>query len=157
MAGSEIQLVTFQLGKERYGIDIMDVQEIVGLQDIRPLPNAPAFVAGILNLRGRIVPIIDLHQRFRIPPATTSDEDRLLAGMVIVDLDGVRIGMVIDRVSRVVTINTDQIQPPPEVLAGIGSEYIHGVVNEGDGYLILLDIQRMFGPQDLRQISQLRS
>jgi len=154
---SDLQLVTFQLSAERYGIDIMDVREIVRLQDIRSLPNVPSFIAGILNLRGRIVPIIDLHERFRLKRTATSDEDKLLAGIVIIHLDGVRVGMVIDRVSRVATVDREQIQPPPQVLAGIGSEYIHGVVNQGDGYLVLLDIHHMFSAQDLRQINQLRS
>ena len=116
----QIQLVTFQLGEEHYGIDIMDVREIVRIQEVRPIPNAPAYVEGIFNLRGEIIPIINLHKRFDLSRAQLSEDDRLLSGFIIIDLNGRQLGVVIDKVSRVVTIATRQIQPPPQMMTGIG-------------------------------------
>lgn len=153
----QIQLVTFQLGEEHYGIDIMDVREIVRIQEVRPIPNAPAYVEGIFNLRGEIIPIINLHKRFDLSRAQLSEDDRLLSGFIIIDLNGRQLGVVIDKVSRVVTIATRQIQPPPQMMTGIGSEYIQGVANEKAGYLIILNIQRLFNPKELQQLGRIAS
>ena len=157
MAESEkqMQLVTFQLGEEHYGIDIMSVKEIQKVQDIRTIPNAPSFVEGIFNLRGGIIPVINLHKRFHIKRLALNEEDKLLSGFLILDLGGMQIGVFIDKVSRVVTIDMDSIQPPPQMISGIGAEYIQGVVKEEEGYLIILDIHRLFDPKELQQINKL--
>ena len=149
---SQLQLVTFQLGAEQYGIDIMEVDGIVREENIRPIPNAPAYVEGIFNLRGSIIPVINLHRRFHIKAADLSEEDKLLSGLVIINLNDVLIGIIIDKVSRVVTVDTERIQPPPQMLSGIGAEYIRGVINQENGYLIILDIHRMFDPKELKQL-----
>ncbi|MCL1814538.1 MAG: chemotaxis protein CheW [Treponema sp.] len=150
------QLVTFQLGEELYGINIMDVKEIVRVQDTRALPNAPGYVEGIFNLRGEIIPIINLHKRFHLKKASSSEEDELLSGFIIIDVDGMKLGVIIDRVSRVVTIEREQIQPPPQMLTGIGAEYIQGVVRQEEGYLIILNIRDLFNPRELQKIAELR-
>jgi purine-binding chemotaxis protein CheW len=151
----QLQLVTFQIGEERYGIDIMRVKEIQKVQDIRTIPNAPSFVEGIINLRGDIIPVINLHKRFHIKRLALTEEDKLLSGFLILDLQGMQIGVFIDKVSRVVTVELDEIQPPPQMISGIGAEYIQGVVKEEEGYLIILDILRLFDPKELQQISRL--
>lgn len=153
---SQYQLVTFQLGEELYGIDIMDVKEIVRVQDVRPIPNAPSYVEGIFNLRKEIIPIINLHKRFHLKRAVLADEDELLSGFIIIDLDGMKLGVVIDKVARVVTVETDKIKPPPQMLTGIGAEYIQGVVHQDQGYLIILDIAKLFNPKELQKISELK-
>lgn len=150
------QLVTFQLGEELYGINIMDVKEIVRAQAIRSIPNAPSYVEGIFNLRSEIIPIINLHKRFHIKKVLNSEEDELLSGFVILDIDGMKLGIIIDRVSRVVTIEKNQVQPPPQMLTGIGAEYIQGVVRQENGYLIILDIRDLFNPKELQKIAELR-
>ena len=147
-----MQLVTFQLGEEYYGIDIMDVQEIVRLRDVRGIPNSPGYVEGIINLRGEIIPVINLHHRFNLPHVTLTEQDQLLSGFVIIDLRGTKLGMLIDRVSRVVTVQGESIQPPPRILSGIGKEYIRGVASEEEAYLIILDIRRIFDPRELQQL-----
>jgi len=153
----QCQLVTFQLGEELYAIDIMDVKEIVRVQEIRQLPNAPGYVEGIFNLRGEIIPIINLHKRFHLKKTITSEEDELLSGFVIIDVDGYKLGVIIDRVSRVITIEQSDMQPPPQMLTGIGSEYIQGVVRQEEGgYLIILNIRDLFNPRELQKISDLR-
>jgi purine-binding chemotaxis protein CheW len=149
------QLVTFQLGQELYGIDIMSVDGIVRVEDVRPIPNAPIYVEGIFNLRGEIIPIINLHKRFQIKKAVMSEEDKLLGGFIIIEIDGMKLGMVIDKVSRVLTIDLDKMQPPPQMISGIGAEYIQGVVKRDEGYLIVLDIQRLFDPKELQQLGDI--
>jgi purine-binding chemotaxis protein CheW len=150
------QLVTFQLGEELYGINIMDVKEIVRVQEIRAIPNAPPYVEGIFNLRSEIIPIINLHKRFHLQKILNSEEDELLSGFIIIDIDGMKLGVIIDRVSRVVTIEKEDIQPPPQMLTGIGAEYIQGVVRQERGYLIILDIRDLFNPKELQKIAELR-
>jgi purine-binding chemotaxis protein CheW len=150
------QLVTFQLGEELYGVNIMDVKEIVRVQAIRAIPNAPAYVEGIFNLRSEIIPIISLHKRFHIRKMASSEEDELLSGFVILDIDGMKLGIIIDRISRVVTIEKEDIQPPPQMFSGIGAEYIQGVVRQEEGYLIILDIRDLFNPKELQKIAELR-
>jgi purine-binding chemotaxis protein CheW len=150
------QLVTFQLGEELYGINIMDVKEIVRVQEIRALPNAPTYVEGIFNLRSEIIPIINLHKRFHLKKVLNSEEDELLSGFIILDIDGMKLGVIIDRVSRVVTIEKEEVQPPPQMLTGIGAEYIQGVVRQEKGYLIILDIRDLFNPKELQKIAELR-
>ncbi|MBN2441137.1 MAG: purine-binding chemotaxis protein CheW [Spirochaetales bacterium] len=157
MAESEIriQLVTFQLGNEKYGIDIMDVKEIVGIRPIRPIPNVPPYVAGILKIRRMIFPIIDLHKRFHIDKADLSEDDKLLSGFVIINVSHTQIGIIIDKVSRVISIDPASIQPPPQIISGIGAEYIQGVVNENDEYLIILNIKKLFDPNELQQLNKI--
>jgi len=155
MADSK-QLVTFQLGEELYGVNIMDVKEIVRVQTIRGIPNAPTYVEGIFNLRSEIIPIINLHKRFHLRKLVTSEEDELLSGFVILDIDGMKLGVIIDRISRVVTIEKENIQPPPQMFSGIGAEYILGVVRQEQGYLIILDIRDLFNPKELQKIAELR-
>ena len=150
------QLVTFQLGEELYGINIMDVKEIVRVQNVRSIPNAPSYVEGIFHLRSEIIPIINLHKRFHLKKVAISEEDELLSGFVILDIDGMKLGVIIDKVSRVVTIERDEIQPPPQMVSGIGAEYIQGVVRQENGYLIILDIRDLFNPKELQKLAALR-
>jgi purine-binding chemotaxis protein CheW len=149
---TNLQLVTFQLGEEWYGIDIMDVEGIVKIEDVRSIPNAPPFVEGIFNLRGDIIPVINLHKRFHLKVPSLSEEDRLLSGFIIINIEGVLLAVIIDKVSRVLTVKSHEIQPPPQMLSGIGAEYIQGVVNRDDTYLIILDIERLFNIKELRQL-----
>ena len=148
----QFQLVTFQLGEELYGVNIMDVKEIVKIQNVRPIPNAPHYVEGIFNLRGEIIPVINLHKRFRLEKPAEEDYDAEMGGLVILNLDGIKISIIIDRISRVVMINGSDIKPPPQMLTGIGSEYIHGVVQQKNGYLIVLNIRKLFDPKELQKL-----
>ncbi|MCL2721216.1 MAG: chemotaxis protein CheW [Treponema sp.] len=150
------QLVTFQLGEELYGVNIMDVKEIVRVQAIRSIPNAPTYVEGIFNLRSEIIPIINLHKRFHLRKLASSEEDELLSGFIIIDVDGMKLGIIIDRISSVVTVEKDEVQPPPQMHSGIGAEYIQGVVRQEEGYLIILAIRDLFNPKELQKIAELR-
>ena len=151
---SVYQLVTFQLGEELYGVDIMDVKEIVKIQTIRSIPNAPYYVEGIFNLRSEIIPIISLHKRFRLKKLDISDDvsGEFEGGFIILNIDGLKIGIIIDRIARVISVNKNEIQPPPQMLSGIGTEYIHGVVRQNNGYLIILDIRSLFNPKEMQKL-----
>ncbi len=152
---SQFQLVSFQLGEELYGVDIMDVKEIVRVQDIRPIPNAPYYVEGIFNLRSEIIPIISLHKRFHLKKAQLEEGDEYLGGFIIINIDGNKLGIIIDRIARVVMIQQSDIQPPPQMISGIGAEYINGVVRQDNSYLIVLDIRRLFNPKELQKLASL--
>lgn len=153
---NQMQMVTFQLGEEHYGIDIMKVKEIHKVKDVRPIPNAPAYVEGIFNLRGEIIPLINLHKRFHLRRATLEEGEELLSGFLIINLNGMQLGIFIDKISRVVSIEKDKVQPPPQILSGIGAEYIQGVHQEENGYLIILDVERLFDPKELQQLGDIR-
>nr|MCR4790079.1 chemotaxis protein CheW [Treponemataceae bacterium] len=143
---TQFQLVTFELGSELYGVNIMDVKEIVKIQDVRQIPNAPYYVEGIFNLRGEIIPIISLHKRFHIENKNAGDDEDMEfeGGFIILNIDGNKIGVIIDRVARVITVNSKDVNPPPQMISGIGSEYIQGVVRQEDGYLVILDTRKLF-------------
>ena len=148
---SQFQLVTFQLGEELYGVDIMDVKEIVKTQVVRPIPNAPYYVEGIFNLRSEIIPVISLHKRFRIEQLKVEDDEEQ-GGFIILNMDGIKTGIIIDRIARVVQVKSDEVKPPPQMLSGIGSEYIHGVIRQENGYLIVLDIRKLFDPKEMQKL-----
>jgi purine-binding chemotaxis protein CheW len=148
----QLQLVTFQLGAELYGVYILDVKEIVRVQAVRTVPNAPYYVEGFFNLRSEIIPIVNLHKRFALKKSELAPEDELLSGFVILDIDGMKLGVIIDRVSRVVTIEKTEIQPPPQMLSGIGAEYVQGVVRQDEGYLIVLNIRNLFNLKELQKL-----
>jgi purine-binding chemotaxis protein CheW len=127
----------------------------VQVQQIRPIPYAPEYVEGIFNLRGEIIPVINLHRRFRLKQMELSEEDKLLSGMVILSIDEMHLAVMIDKVSRVVRVNEDDVQPPPQMISGIGAEYIQGVVNNEESYLIILDARRLFDVRELEQLGQI--
>lgn len=152
---AQFQLVTFHLGEELYGVNILDVKEIVRLQTVRNIPNAPYYVEGIINLRGEIIPIIDLHKRFKIQAVLQQDEIEMEGGFIILDIDGIKMGIMIDKVERVVSVMAKDVKDPPQMLSGIGSEYIEGVIKEDSGYLIMLNIRKLFNPKELQKITEI--
>ena len=153
---SQFQLVTFHLGEELYGVNIMDVKEIVRLQNVRVIPNAPYYVEGIINLRGEIIPIIDLHKRFKIQTATKTEDIEMEGGFIILSIEGNKIGIIIDKVERVVTVKGEEVKEPPQMLSGIGTEYIEGVAREDSGYLIMLNTHKLFNAKELQKIIEMQ-
>jgi purine-binding chemotaxis protein CheW len=150
---AQYQLVTFQLGDELYGVDIMDVKEIVKTQSVRPIPQAPYYVEGIFNLRSEIIPVVSLHKRFRLKMLElTEEDDEDQGGFIILNIEGNKIGIIIDKINRVVTVQQDEVKPPPQMLSGIGSEYIQGVIRQENGYLVMLDIRRLFNSKELQKL-----
>ena len=153
---TQFQLVTFHLGEELYGVNIMDVKEILRFQTVRVIPNAPYYVEGIINLRGEIIPIIDLHKRFKIQSVLNQNEIEMNGGFIILDIDGSKIGIMIDKIERVVTVHNQDVKEPPQMLSGIGTEYIEGVIRQNDIYLIMLNIRKLFNPKELQKIIEIQ-
>lgn len=153
---SQFQLVTFHLGEELYGVNIMDVKEIVRLQNVRVIPNAPYYVEGIINLRSEIIPIIDLHKRFKIQATTKTEDVEMEGGFIILNIEGSKIGIIIDKVERVVSVKSEEVKEPPQMLSGIGTEYIEGVVREDHGYLIMLNTHKLFNAKELQKIIEMQ-
>jgi len=135
-----IQLVTFRLGDEEYGVEILKVHEINRMMDITAVPNAPDSIEGVINLRGKVIPVINLRMKFGLPHKGADARTKI----VVVDV-GMPAGIIVDSVSEVLRISTELIEPPPPMTASIGSEYILGVGKLKDRLLILLDIERLLG------------
>ena len=135
---TERQLVTFQLGDDEFGADIMDVKEIIRVPDITKVPNAPIYVEGACNLRGNVLPIIDGRTRFNLERKTKDESSRVL----VIDVDGKATGMVVDKVSEVIRVNTDRIEEPPQIVKNMDSDYLNGVVklDNGNRLIMLLDV-----------------
>ena len=139
-----LQLVSFNLGQEEFAVDILKVQEINRMVEITRVPKAPDFVEGVINLRGKVIPVIDLRKRFGLPPGERTKQTRI----VVVDMDGRTIGLIVDAVSEVLRLPADTIEPPPPIVAGIDADYIRGVGKLEDRLLILLDLNRILTPQE---------
>jgi purine-binding chemotaxis protein CheW len=131
-------LVTFQLGREEYGIEIASVQEIIRATDITPVPGAPAHVRGVINLRGKIIPVVDLRTRFALPQAEASEAQRI----VVVELGVKRIGMLVDSVSQVIRISSGVVEEMPEEATSIDENFIKGVGKLDSRLIIILDLNK---------------
>jgi len=151
----KISLVSFRIGDELYGVDIMDVKEIIHLCEVTPIPNSPDFVDGVINLRGTIIPVVDLRKRFSFENRVFTEDEELLRGIIIISVNELLIGIIIDQVYRVLSIFEGHIQPPPQMISGIGAEFVQGVVNldEEKCLLIILNIKKLFSKQELLLLS----
>jgi purine-binding chemotaxis protein CheW len=145
------QLISFELGEEEYGLEILRVKEVIRLREITRLPRAPSFVKGIINLRGDVIPIVDLRDRF----ALERQEHTAMTRVIVVDVEGRLVGMVVDAASQVVRIPADQIQPPPPIAGGLSAQYIKGVGKLDDRLIILLDIDRILSHQEKAELDRL--
>lgn len=140
------EYLTFTLGKEEYAMDILKVQEIRGYDSVTHIANSPDFMKGVINLRGVIVPIIDMRIKFNLDTVVYDE----FTVVIIINVLGRVIGMVVDGVSDVVTLPADQIKPAPEFGSTINAEYITGIGTAGDQMLILTDIERLIGSDDMQ-------
>ncbi|MBI5657628.1 MAG: chemotaxis protein CheW [Geobacter sp.] len=140
--GDSLHMVGFTVGGEEFCIDILKVQEIIRMVDITVMPNAPDYVEGVINLRGKIIPIIDFRKRMHLPFADNINEQN--RRIVVVSFGKVTVGLVVDKVSQVMKLNADQVSATPDVIKGFDSECLMGVGRAADRLLILLDVEKMF-------------
>jgi purine-binding chemotaxis protein CheW len=138
-----IQLVGFRLDNEDYAIAITKIQEIILMKPITRIPQVPDFIEGLINLRGSVIPIVNLRKRFGLLPREVDDETRT----IVVNIHDKTVGCVVDAVTEVRRINRDQIQPPPLSVLAISHQYISGLARLDDRLLIILDIERLFEDQ----------
>ncbi len=149
-AGTNRELLTFTLGNEEYGIDILKVQEIRGYDAVTTIANAPDFIKGVINLRGIIVPIVDMRIKFNLGKVSY-DETTVV---IILNVANRVVGMVVDGVSDVTTLKGDEIKPPPEFGAGLDVRYLEGLGTVGDRMIILVDIEKLMSSRDMELIGR---
>ena len=143
-----IQLVTFSIGEEEFGVNILQVQEIIRTMEITKVPRAPEFVEGVINLRGKVIPIVDMRSRFGLD---SKDHDKYTR-IIVIEIDMIIVGFVVDSVSEVLRIPANSVQPPPPVVAGMESEYIDGVGKLDDRLLILLDLDSLLDNEEMEAL-----
>jgi purine-binding chemotaxis protein CheW len=141
IAESGNQYLTFQLAEEQFGIDILRVQEIKGLAHLTQIPNVPPYIKGVMNLRGTVVPVVDLRHRFSMPAATYNQ----FTVIIIVTVGAKVMGLVVDAVSDVLNVGDSELEQLPELGCGIDTSFITGMAKSSDNLITLLDIDRLLG------------
>ncbi len=141
--GELLQLVSFHIGGEEFGLDILRVQEIIRVQQLTRVPNSPDFVDGVINLRGKVIPVIALRRRFGLEEIPHDKQTRI----VVVEVQGTVLGFIVDSVSEVLRIPMDTVEPPPR-LGKVDREYVSGVGKLDNRLLILLDVDRLMSDAD---------
>ena len=144
-AGLPNEYLTFTLGDEEYGVDILKVQEIRGYDTVTKIPDAPDFIKGVINLRGTIVPVLDMRVKFRLGKVEYND----FTVMIILNVANRVVGMVVDGVSDVMQLNAEQIRPAPEFGATVNTRFITGIGALEERMLILVDIERLMSSADM--------
>jgi len=142
------QYVTFQLGGETYGISILKLNEIIAYQSCTTIPNVPSFIKGVLNLRGIVVPVIDLRERFGMD---MKDYDQFTVIMIL-DVSGRIMGLVVDAVSDVITLNRGDVKPRPHFSTGISTEFIAGMGIKDNKFVILLDVDKVLSDEEVNMV-----
>lgn len=140
-SNDEIQLVVFKLGREEYGVSILQVQEIKRITEITRVPHTPDYIKGVINLRGSVLPVIDLKKRLNLPQQASTEDTRI----IIVKVEELSIGMVVDAVSEVLTISQQNIDSPEVVAGSVSANYLSGVGKLEDRLLILLNLEAIIG------------
>ncbi|MBL0926730.1 MAG: chemotaxis protein CheW [Phycisphaerales bacterium] len=148
--GGLLQLVSFVVGEEEFAVPILAVQEINRVLPITRVPQSPEFVEGVINLRGKIIPVVDLRRRFGLPAAEPSPDSRI----VVVEVSGRVIGFTVDRVNEVLRIDPSVVEPPPAMATGSRTDYVSGVGKLNDRLLILIELGRLFGVGTIEQIDR---
>lgn len=134
-----LQLVSFNIGDEEFGVDILKVQEINRMLTVTRVPNAPEYVEGVINLRGRVIPVVNLRKRFGLPPKEHDKNTRI----IVIELNGKTVGFVVDSVREVLRIPKSVTEPPPALATNINTEYITAVGKLDDRLLTLLDMEKV--------------
>lgn len=144
------QLVTFGLGSEEFGIEILSVQEIIRLPEITKVPQAPSYMEGVVNIRGSIVPVMNLRGRIDMERKDNSRETRV----IVVSINEQIVGFIVDSVNEVLRISNDIVEPSPDMVQGVDTEYIVGIAKVEKRLVVLLDFEKIFSTNELKKIKQ---
>ena len=144
------EMLVFRLGAEEYGVDILKVQEIRGYEKVTPIPRAPDFLKGVVNLRGTIVPVVDLRVKFALP-GTTYDEFTVV---IVLRIAGRIVGAVVDGVSDVIRLADNEMKEPPQLGSIVDSSYLAGVATQGERMILALDIEKLLSAGELNLIGE---
>ncbi len=147
----ERQLVVFDLADEAYGVNIGSVREIIRMQEITRVPRTPDYVEGVINLRGKVIPVIDMRKRFGFPVAERTKDTRI----VVIDIGGADIGATVDAVSEVLRLSSESIEPPMAVITTADSDYLLGIAKLETRLIILLDLQRALAADAMAAVQSL--
>lgn len=146
----QVQLVTFRLGTEEFGLDVFAVHEILRYTEPTPVPRAPAFVEGVMDVRGTLVPVVDLRRRFELPHVEMGEDTRI----VLVEFGGERLGLVVDAVTEVMRVAETAIQPPPRYIRGLAAEYVRGMARLEGRLVVLLEMDRILSSEERIALEQ---
>lgn len=146
--------LTFTLDEETYGLDILRVQEIIGIMPVTRVPQTPEFVRGVINLRGRVIPVIDLRVKFQTGEATDTERTCIIVMQVSGKTSSI-MGAVVDEVSEVVDIADDQIEATPEFGGGVDTDFVRGVGKVADGVVMLLDIDKVLSASEMAAVERI--
>jgi purine-binding chemotaxis protein CheW len=149
----ETQLVVFDLASEYYGVDIGDVREIIRMQNVTRVPGTPAYMEGVTNLRGKVVPVVDLRKRLDLKVKAQTKESRI----VVVDIGGKDVGVIVDGVTEVLRIPLASVEPPSQMVANSDSAYIRGIAKLEDKLVILLDLDRVLASAEYDSFENVKS
>lgn len=153
-----VQMISFTIGSEQFGVRILTVQEIIMMSHITEIPNAPDFVEGVINLRGNIIPVLDLRKRLRLRGSSPAEGHKPGQRILVVETEGNVTGFIVDSVSKVLSVPASRILPPPEIIvAGIQSQYISGIVHLDDSILVLLDFRKILSVEEKVALDQVPS
>jgi purine-binding chemotaxis protein CheW len=152
-AQSETQLVVFDLASEFYGVDIGDVREIIRMQNVTRVPGTPVYMEGVINLRGKVVPVVDLRKRLDLKVKQQTKESRI----VVVDIGGKDVGVIVDGVTEVLRIPLASVEPPSQMIANSDSAYLRGIAKLGDKLVILLDLDKVLATTEYDASAGLKS
>lgn len=145
------KFLTFLLGEESYGIEIRYVTEIIGIQSITEIPELPDYIRGIINLRGKIIPVMDVRLRFK--KAFREYNDRTC--VIVIDIGDISIGLIIDSVSEVLAIDEENIVPPPDMNRGSSNRYIKGIGKVDKDVKLILDCEKLLGEEEIRELENI--
>lgn len=149
--GELAQLVSFSIFNEEYGVEVLKVREIIRMTDITHMPNTPPYVEGVINLRGKVIPIMSMRRRFGMAETESDKQTRI----IVMDAGGNLTGFIVDSVAEVIRISSGEIQPPPSMASGgIEQEFVVGVVNRPDRLLILLDPDKMLSQTERQFVGE---
>jgi purine-binding chemotaxis protein CheW len=154
----DLHLVTFRVGTEMFGVPISAVQEIVRVPAIARIPQSPEFVEGVINLRGRIITVVDMRKRLnkKSAEAETAEERDRKNRILVVETEGKLVGVVVDEVTEVLKLSEERVEPAPPMVAGLDNQYIKGVGKLEDYLLILMDIEKILSVEQLAAIDEMQ-
>ncbi|MBF7081992.1 purine-binding chemotaxis protein CheW [Desulfallas sp. Bu1-1] len=141
---NDLQVVVFSITEQYFGIDISSVSEIIRLEKITPIPQAPVYVEGVINIRGRVIPVINLHELFNVQLGERSDSNRV----VIVEVGGQKFGLIVEAVYEVRKISPDMIHPAPTAIS-LNQNYLEGIILDGENLIVLINLKKLLSEQDL--------
>lgn len=145
------EVVVFSVTDETYGVDIHQVREIIRVPDVTRVPRTPEFVEGVVNLRGSVIPVLDLRKRFGFEPKNSDNDQRI----VVLEMDDQTVGMIVDSVSEVLRINISAIDSPSPYVVSVDSQYIEGIAKVGDSLVILLDVNRVLSAREKDAVAEM--